>query len=54
MGAHYLDALELHERSVAKNVTSNLFDRHIKPLFLDGAEASARTQERMAGTAASA
>ncbi|MGO9202599.1 MAG: tagaturonate epimerase family protein [Limisphaerales bacterium] len=34
MGARYLDALSEHEPSVARNVTANLFDRHIKPLFL--------------------
>ncbi len=34
MGARYLDALSEHEASVARNVTANLFDRHIKPLFL--------------------
>ena len=34
MGARYLDALAEHESSVARNVTANLFDRHIKPLFL--------------------
>ncbi|MGA2661770.1 MAG: tagaturonate epimerase family protein, partial [Verrucomicrobiota bacterium] len=34
MGARYLDALTEHEASVARNVTANLFDRHIKPLFL--------------------
>lgn len=35
MGAKYLDLLEACEASVARNVTSNLFDRHLKPLFLD-------------------
>jgi len=34
MGARYLDALSEHEPSVARNVTANVFDRHIKPLFL--------------------
>jgi hypothetical protein len=34
MGARYLDALSEHEPSVARNVAANLFDRHIKPLFL--------------------
>ncbi len=34
MGDNYLDALRDNEEIVAKNVTGNLFDRHIKPLFL--------------------
>jgi len=34
MGNRYLDALAECEASVSKNVTENLFDRHLKPLFL--------------------
>ena len=34
MGPRYLDALEANEAVVAKNVTTNLFERHIKPVFL--------------------
>ena len=34
MGPRYLDALEANEAIVARNVTTNLFDRHIKPVFL--------------------
>ena len=34
MGARYTDALEANEEVVARNVTTNLFERHIKPLFL--------------------
>ncbi len=34
-GRRYLDALEEHEASVSRNVTRNLFERHMKPLFLD-------------------
>jgi hypothetical protein len=34
MGGRYLDALKQHEAVIAKNVTVNLFERHIKPLFL--------------------
>jgi len=34
MGSRYLTALEANEDVVAKNVTKNLFDRHIKPVFL--------------------
>jgi hypothetical protein len=34
MGSRYLEALQANEEVVAKNVTENLFDRHIKPVFL--------------------
>jgi hypothetical protein len=34
MGPRYLEALEANEAMVAKNVTENLFERHIKPVFL--------------------
>ncbi len=33
-GRRYLDALETHRLAVARNVTDNLYERHIKPLFL--------------------
>lgn len=34
MGKRYTDALEANEAVVARNVTENLFDRHIKPIFI--------------------
>jgi hypothetical protein len=34
MGQRYLGMLEVCEATVAKNVTENLFERHLKPLFL--------------------
>jgi len=34
MGDHYLKLLKECESSVSRNVTTNLFERHIKPLFL--------------------
>ncbi|THB73541.1 MAG: hypothetical protein D6B25_15105 [Desulfobulbaceae bacterium] len=34
MGDEYLNALKKHERIVARNVSENLFKRHINPLFL--------------------
>ena len=37
MGTRYLDALEAAEDSVSRNVTENLYARHLKPLFLNGA-----------------
>jgi hypothetical protein len=35
MGPRYLKMLEECEASISRNVTENLFERHIKPLFLD-------------------
>ena len=35
MGARYTDMLVACEESVSRNVTENLFTRHIEPLFLD-------------------
>lgn len=34
MGNRYLDALKANENVISKNVTSNLFDKHVMPLFL--------------------
>jgi hypothetical protein len=34
MGTRYLDLLSVMETTIAKNVTGNLFDRHLKPLFI--------------------
>ena len=34
LGNRYLDFLSVMETSIAKNVTTNLFNRHIKPLFI--------------------
>jgi hypothetical protein len=36
MGDRYLDALKAAEESVSRNVTENLYARHLKPLFLNG------------------
>jgi tagaturonate epimerase len=36
MGPRYLHLLEANEAVIAKNVTENLFDRHIAPVFLGG------------------
>jgi len=35
MGDRYLNMLRRSEESISRNVTQNIFDRHIKPLFLD-------------------
>ncbi len=37
MGERYLEALEACKASVSRNVTENLYERHLKPLFLGGA-----------------
>ena len=37
MGQRYLDLLEANEAVIAKNVTENLYDRHIAPVFLGAA-----------------
>jgi hypothetical protein len=34
LGDKYLKALEANEAIVAKNVTENLYERHIRPIFL--------------------
>lgn len=34
MGDRYLNALERYEHIVAENVSTNIYERHIKPLFL--------------------
>ncbi|MGE5608911.1 MAG: tagaturonate epimerase family protein [Bacillota bacterium] len=35
MGSRYTDALEAYESAIAGNVTTNIFDRHLRPVFLD-------------------
>jgi hypothetical protein len=34
MGQRYLDLLEANEAVISKNVTENLYNRHIAPIFL--------------------
>jgi len=36
MGPRYLDLLESNEAVIARNVTTNLYERHIVPVFLGG------------------
>jgi hypothetical protein len=36
MGDRYLTMLEACEATISRNVTENLFERHLKPLFLKG------------------
>ncbi|HPC96679.1 MAG TPA: tagaturonate epimerase family protein [Sedimentisphaerales bacterium] len=35
MGPRFLEALECHEETIAEQVTTNLYDRHLRPLFVD-------------------
>ncbi len=35
IGGRYLDALDRHAEPIARNVTDNLYHRHIKPIFVD-------------------
>ncbi|MFQ6034359.1 MAG: tagaturonate epimerase family protein [Sedimentisphaerales bacterium] len=35
MGQRYLDALDRYEDIIAPNVTENIYDRHIKPIFME-------------------
>ena len=35
MGDRYLEALETHREVIARNVTANIFDRHLKRVFID-------------------
>ena len=34
LGSRYTDALEMNRTIISRNVTNNLFERHLKPLFL--------------------
>lgn len=36
MGKRYLDMVDACEESIARNVTANLYERHLKPIFLAG------------------
>ncbi len=45
MGERYYAALEKHEAIIAKNVTENLFERHMKPLLFD----NSKTVKKSAG-----
>jgi hypothetical protein len=38
MGDRYLDALKICESTISRNVTYNLYERHLKPLFVAGRE----------------
>ena len=48
MGGRYLEALKKHETVVARNVTANLFERHMKPLRLGMKEPAKSSPRREA------
>jgi tagaturonate epimerase len=35
MGDRYLEALDKHAASISRNVTANIYERHLKPLFVE-------------------
>jgi hypothetical protein len=47
-GDRYLNALKKHEAIVARNVTENLFERHMKPLLLGVSEPAKPSPRREA------
>jgi len=47
LGPHYLDLLNANETVIAKNVTENLFNRHIAPVFLGIPVKTARTADAL-------
>jgi hypothetical protein len=36
MGRRFFEAVERHEAEIARNVTHNLFERHVRRMFMDG------------------
>jgi tagaturonate epimerase len=36
LGPRFTDALAKHSAIIAENVTANIFDRHLRPIFIDG------------------
>lgn len=48
MGHSYLDMLDAFEEPTARNVTADLYERHLKPLFL-AIEVSAKRYPAPAG-----
>jgi len=46
MGRRYLDLLEANEAVIAKNVTGNLYARHIVPVFLGGKKPATKKEDQ--------
>jgi hypothetical protein len=49
LGKKYLDMLDACEESIARNVTANLYERHLKPIFLTRPVEAASRQRAPAG-----
>ena len=45
LGDRYLDLLEANEAIIAKNVTENLYNRHIVPVFLGTARVALTSEQ---------
>jgi hypothetical protein len=45
-GPRYLSLLEANEEVVARNVTANLYARHLRPLFVGEKTTAQRTESR--------
>jgi hypothetical protein len=50
MGQRYIDLIEANQEVIAKNVTENLYDRHIAPVFLGQNKMSHHRQEFAIGS----
>jgi tagaturonate epimerase len=46
LGKRYLDLVEASEKEISRNVTTNLFERHVKPVFLGAGAGAARPETR--------
>jgi hypothetical protein len=51
MGEKYRSVVQRHEAVIARNVTHNLFERHLKPLLLGDKQAARRSPQTSAVTA---
>ncbi len=49
MGERYLDMLKACEATVSKNVTENLYERHMKPLFIGNGDDAPRGRSTECG-----
>jgi hypothetical protein len=52
MGERYLEALQTHEAAISRNVTHNLYERHLKPLFISGGKSKSRARAVQVATRA--
>ena len=52
MDGRYLQALKTHEAAISRNVTQNLYDRHLRPLLLGEAKVKSTSPVTVAATPA--